>query len=375
MTRMETGGEFSLNRPLQEERGDAAALAAKVVNLTKQPTSSYWWACYFLVWLVTLSLAVAAALRITFHDGIYFLTWLNAFTRYVYLPAYPCLAWAAWQRRWILALVAALVVGCHAVWLAPNILPDRRFDQSVEAAAAPVDSSQILRIFFANVWMDNREYQGLLEEIAEHAPDVVVVVEFHPRWYTTFKKSPVMRSYTHGAGSFRSYLGMVSVFSKVPLKMEVKNRISRRTVVTVEIELGQQTLRLIGLHAPRPMYLRDYDYDSFWKQIVPLVTAEQGPLVVVGDFNATEHSFVYKQLRSAGLRSAHDDRGRGYATTWPNGQLLLPPIRIDQAFLSPHVECERIVEGRGLGSDHKPLILDVRLRTIRPQAASRRDSQ
>jgi endonuclease/exonuclease/phosphatase (EEP) superfamily protein YafD len=71
---------------------------------------------------------------------------------------------------------------------------------------------------------------------------------------------------------------------------------------------------------------------------------------------------VYKQLRAAGLRSAHDDRGRGYATTWPNGKWLLPPIRIDQAFLSGDVECTGITEGRGEGSDHKSLIVDIRVR-------------
>jgi hypothetical protein len=40
----------------------------------------------------------------------------------------------------------------------------------------------------------------------------------------------------------------------------------------------------------------------------------------------------------------------------------VPPIRIDQAFLSPDVECLGIAEGVGRGSDHKPLILDLLIR-------------
>jgi endonuclease/exonuclease/phosphatase (EEP) superfamily protein YafD len=105
-----------------------------------------------------------------------------------------------------------------------------------------------------------------------------------------------------------------------------------------------------------------YDYFGYWKAIVPVLTSQKGPVLIVGDFNATEHSLVYKQLKDSGLRSAHDDRGRGYAMTWPNGTLPIPPIRIDQAFLSPDVECLDIREGVGEGSDHKPLIVDVRLR-------------
>jgi endonuclease/exonuclease/phosphatase (EEP) superfamily protein YafD len=97
--------------------------------------------------------------------------------------------------------------------------------------------------------------------------------------------------------------------------------------------------------------------------MVPMLTAEPGPVVIVGDFNATQHSLVYKQLEEGGLRSAHEDRGRGYATTWPNGHRPVPPIRIDQAFLSPSVECLEIAEGQGAGSDHKPLILRVAVRS------------
>jgi endonuclease/exonuclease/phosphatase (EEP) superfamily protein YafD len=71
---------------------------------------------------------------------------------------------------------------------------------------------------------------------------------------------------------------------------------------------------------------------------------------------------VYRQLTADRLRSAHDDRGRGWVSTWPNGQVWLPPVRIDQVFVSPEVECVRIVEGEGRGSDHKPVIVDVRIR-------------
>ena len=61
------------------------------------------------------------------------------------------------------------------------------------------------------------------------------------------------------------------------------------------------------------------------------------------------------------LRSAHVDRGRGYAITWPNGMFPLPPIRIDHALLSPEVECLAISEGIGTGSDHRPLVVDLRV--------------
>jgi endonuclease/exonuclease/phosphatase (EEP) superfamily protein YafD len=252
--------------------------------------------------------------------------------------------------------------------MAPNFLRDRRFDDF--SSAASLDSSEApsetIRIIFANVAATNTEHDAMFKEIAESDPDVIVFVEFSLPWYMAVKRSPVMTPYKYGSGHLKSHVNSVSVYSRLPLTTEMQNWVHRRAIHTVEIPLGPGSLRLIGLHAPRPIEGPRYDYHEYWDQTVRLLTAEQGPLIVVGDFNATEHSLVYKQLTEGRLRSAHDDRGRGYAVTWPNGQYLCPPIRIDHAFVSPEIEVERIVEGRGKGSDHKPLILDVRLRGVPP---------
>jgi endonuclease/exonuclease/phosphatase (EEP) superfamily protein YafD len=306
---------------------------------------------------------MVAALRVLYHDGTYVLIWLNAFTRYVYLPAYVCLFFAVWQRRWRLALVSTVVVGCHLVWLAPDFLRDRRFDPP--AAGAVVESanaSPILRIFFANVREISEEYPSMLQEIADADPDVIVLVEYGWGWHLTFKTSPVMAPYKYGSGHLQSHIGSVNVFSRLPLKTEVQNWVGGRPMHTIEVQLGSQTLRVIGLHAPRPMNVPQYNYYKYWEEKMPLLVSQPGPVVIVGDFNATQHSRVYQQLIEQRLRSAHQDRGRGYATTWPNGHYLAPPIRIDQALLSPEVECVSIREGIGRGSDHRPLVVDVRIR-------------
>jgi endonuclease/exonuclease/phosphatase (EEP) superfamily protein YafD len=110
------------------------------------------------------------------------------------------------------------------------------------------------------------------------------------------------------------------------------------------------------------MNFPQYNYYQYWEQMMPLLVSQPGPVVIVGDFNATQHSRVYQQLTEQRFRSAHQDRGRGNATTRPNGYYSVPPIRIDQTFLSPDVECVSIREGIGLQSDHKPLVVDVRIR-------------
>jgi endonuclease/exonuclease/phosphatase (EEP) superfamily protein YafD len=343
-------------KDIQTEWPEGAAAA--------RPSSSFrrawWWSSYWVAWAIVIALVAVAALRLFRHDAAFPLVWLNSFARYIYLPAYACAAWAAWQRRWVLLAAGLSVVVCHLAWMAPDFIRDRRFDPPTSAAAA--DTSPTLRIFFANVAADNDQRESLLSEIAAANPDVIVLVEFAWPWHIAFKSSPIMAPYKFGSGWMQSHIGSVNVFSKLPLQMEKQDWISGRAVQTVELEMGGHSIRLIGLHAPRPIGTPKYNYRGYWDHLLPMLIAEQGPVVIVGDCNATEHSLVYKRLTAERLRSAHDDRGRGYAGTWPNGTLWLPPIRIDQAFLSPEIECVQIAEGVGLGSDHKPLILDVRLR-------------
>jgi hypothetical protein len=93
---------------------------------------------YGLACLITLSLVAVAVLRVTWHDGTHFLIWLNAFTRYVYLPAYACLVWAVWKRRWKLVIANLAVVCFHVALLAPDVTRDRRFDLPSIGAAANV---------------------------------------------------------------------------------------------------------------------------------------------------------------------------------------------------------------------------------------------
>jgi endonuclease/exonuclease/phosphatase (EEP) superfamily protein YafD len=317
---------------------------------------------YCLASLVTLSLAAVAALRLFYHDGTHFLIWLNAFTRYVYLPAYACLAWAVWKRRWVLALANVAVISVHITLLAPDFRRDRRFDSVFNSASTEAPASPSVRIFFANVRALNTEQEALLEELKAANPDVIVLVEFSSLWLLAYNQSPFFAAYPYGGGMENQQLGTVNVFSRIPLKSSRKDWFGGRELQTFEIPVGSETLHIIGLHAPRPMSIRNNDYEGFWKGTIPMILSEKGPLVAVGDCNATQYSAVYQQLTADRLRSAHEDRGRGYATSWPNGQLPLPPIRIDQALISREVECVDIKEGEGRGSDHKPLIVDVKVR-------------
>ena len=305
----------------------------------------------FAAWGVTLFLLTVAALRVVCHDATVPLVWLNAFTLYVYLPAYVVLAIAAWKRRWLLAAANGAVVACHLAWVAPDFRPPTPFEPPPATSAAPS-----LRIFYANVRMGNLDPDGLLREAVSVDPDVIVLAEVHRWWIQEMSKSPLIAQYRFGTNFDKRHPGDVVVFSRLPVSRQQLITTDYRVSNVVDIPLGRETLRLFCLHAPRPL-LEPHTHDvAFWQKIEPIFAEQLEPLVVIGDFNATQHSLVYERLTSGRLRSAHEDRGRGYATTWPNGHNLLPPIRIDHALLSPQVECVSIAEGDGIGL--RPQVVD-----------------
>jgi endonuclease/exonuclease/phosphatase (EEP) superfamily protein YafD len=90
------------------------------------------------------------------------------------------------------------------------------------------------------------------------------------------------------------------------------------------------------------------------------IHGERGALVVAGDFNATRHHPSFRRFLSDGMADAHEERGRGWAATWPQNRRPLPPLmRLDHVLVSPDVEVRSIREGLGQGSDHRPIIADL----------------
>jgi endonuclease/exonuclease/phosphatase (EEP) superfamily protein YafD len=292
------------------------------------------------------------------------LTWFNAFTLYIYLPAYFVFAYAVWTRRWWLATASAAAVACHMMWVSPDFRAATPYVAPESTAAGAVVP---LKIYYANVrGGSNMQMDEVFAEARATNPDVIVLVELQSYWWRTLMARGPVPGYPYGTNLPNRNSGDVAVFSRLPVRRMEEVIIETRSSLVLDIPLEQGAsprgeVQLVALHSPRPKPSMIDNYYVFWEQMLPIIADRHGPQVVIGDFNATQHSRVYAELLALGLRSAHVDRGRGYVTTWPNGVRPFPPIRIDQAMLSPEVECVSVAEAAGPGTDHKPLVLDLRI--------------
>ena len=147
------------------------------------------------------------------------------------------------------------------------------------------------------------------------------------------------------------------------------------------IEVDGQTLTLLNAHPPPPRLARfsvRFDLPT-WRQIQELAGLAMGadPCVLLGDFNLADTRLEYAYLRSAGLRDAYGDAGKGRGHTlpkrlgpwrrflWLNRMLkwipMLPMLRVDYIWYTPSLSVLEAWIGTDAGSDHLPVLAKIAL--------------
>lgn len=293
------------------------------------------------------------AARLFIPDLALVLIWANAYTFWIYLPAYAAAAAAVLLARWTLLGAAAVVIAFHLAWVLPDYRPAQ--DLPVNVSSAPR-----LKLMTTNVYFGNPDFSGIAAEIAEVDPDVVFLQEFGPRMEAAMRAEGLVDRYPHSKVAYENPYFGTALYSKLPLTEVTIEEAGRRPYIKASIQVGGVEIHLYDLHATSPGIGAGIagDWNDGWRAIIRALRNDDGLIIAAGDFNMTQNHHWYGELKQAGFVSAHEERGRGNAKTWPKGRLL-PMIRLDQVFHGPGIVCVSIREGRGEGSDHRPVIADL----------------
>jgi endonuclease/exonuclease/phosphatase family metal-dependent hydrolase len=125
------------------------------------------------------------------------------------------------------------------------------------------------------------------------------------------------------------------------------------------VRLGDQAGRItvVNTHLDPS---RDDHYRRQEVRTVLTIAREARPTVLIGgDFNSTPDSEVQADVRRAGLRDAWLVCGQGDGFTYPAN---VPTKRIDYLYLTSAGTCTRAEVLDSQASDHRPLLVTVRLR-------------
>jgi vancomycin resistance protein VanJ len=173
-----------------------------------------------------------------------------------------------------------------------------------------------------------------------------------------------------------------ALISRYPIQgAELLDLSPERPDLRARIEVEGQTLTLLNAHPPPPRLRRfsiRFDLPT-WRQIQELtkLALEADPCLLLGDFNLADTRLEYNYLRSAGLRDAYGDAGRGRGHTlprrlgpwkrflWLNRMLrwvpMTPMLRVDYIWYTQSLSALDAWIGIDAGSDHLPVLAKVAL--------------
>ncbi|HIK15466.1 MAG TPA: endonuclease/exonuclease/phosphatase family protein [Leptolyngbyaceae cyanobacterium M33_DOE_097] len=251
------------------------------------------------------------------------------------------------------------------ILLAMQILPWYLPPQRIFQATAPTSQ---LRILVANLNVQNRSFDRVLNLIWAEKPNIAIFIEVDDEWREQLNQLADLLPYS--SGKTNSYNLGILIYSNLSLdntKIEFFGSDSLPSIVS-QLTVQNQPITLIATHPLPPMrpqffHSRNQQLDRIGQRVID--TKER--TILAGDLNITMWSPYFRQLVSrTELKNARS--GFGILPSWPDhgayygipdwvAKLFLIPI--DHCLISSGLQVTNIRTGASTNSDHLPLIVDL----------------
>jgi endonuclease/exonuclease/phosphatase (EEP) superfamily protein YafD len=300
----------------------------------------------WLTWAYVLLIAAVFVLVTQLGDRWWPATILMFGPRWVWLaPAALLLPWVVLQQQWQSAawvLAAALVVAGPIMGWQWSFTP---------GAAAQRD----LRVITFNI--------GNSYRAAESRVDLEQMFPYFPELQThsaagscVISRFPILRTDTRKREDLRSMGG-----SGLIDRLELQTAKGPISLMNLHLETPRDGLERVVARSfyaaaalERNLAVRRLESAA----ALAWATRARMPLIVLGDFNMPVESAVYQRYWS-NLGNAFNDCGRGYGLSKFEKRF---GIRIDHVLYDTVWECVAATVDETQGGDHRPLIVDLRLR-------------
>jgi endonuclease/exonuclease/phosphatase (EEP) superfamily protein YafD len=217
-----------------------------------------------------------------------------------------------------------------------------------------------LKIGAINLLSSNRAINKVINDIQIKKYDIIIFQEVSPFWGKALGQINAQYPY-HKSVIREGNFGM-AIYSKLPLQNIKVLSLCRTGIptITCQVKWKNKNLNIIGIHPEPPD-----DQDGFenrnilFEKVNQIVKSNQGPSIVLGDFNCTAFSLNLKRLtKGIGLKDSR--RGFGLQNTWNNDWPFVS-ITLDHAFATKEISVVSRSVGPENGSDHLPLFLEIDL--------------
>lgn len=213
-----------------------------------------------------------------------------------------------------------------------------------------------LKVIHFNLWGRNRGYAETIRFLESEDADIVALVEVTQAWRRALK--PLERRYAYHADCTVLRRCDLAIFSKIPwqnLRLDLDRNVDLPLLV-VRFDLTDGPLTLFSTHLARPFYGPLGSQQAQVARLAGRVAAAEGRKLVLGDLNAVPWGAALGEI----TRRGGVVRLGGIEGTWPSILPFPGRIAIDHALVDPSLATSRSRTGPALGSDHLPVIVEVR---------------
>ena len=317
------------------------------------------------MWLTSLGLALLYPIRWLSGDSLEIVRAVSYVTPWLIVLVLLMAILASLARRKWLALalmIPAVAIGFNFV---PLFLPNHQ--------TAPPPNSLTLKVMSFNLHYI-QETSGIVEIIYQEAADILLLQEVHPVAAESLLDE-LQNLYPQQGVDVVDQVGAVNqdeigfnqaIFSRFPVK-HISAEFDKGRAQKVIIETPRVSIAVWNVHPLPPFLFPPEWHDSQISSLAADIAATTGPLIVGGDFNATDQSATYQAI-SRHLQNAYQEAGQGLGFGYPAPpytfmDLPLPqgPLwRIDHIFYSHDFTAHSAhTVTNGGGSDHYPLVAEL----------------
>ncbi len=232
-----------------------------------------------------------------------------------------------------------------------------------------------VRLFNLHNWIKTTDVPVEISRfIKKENPDVLAFQEFHPHKKINFAQY----KYKYQSLSIHKTKYGQAIYSKYKIvsKGDIVFKKSYNKAIFVDILKGKDTLRIYNVHFeslhinPDVKELKKANKEQLVKKIgsrfvlqqqqVEQVLAHQQKSnykkIILGDFNNTAYSYIYKQFKNKKFKDAFEISGNGFGKTY---NFKLFPLRIDFILIDETLHATKFKNYSQKLSDHYPIKTSV----------------
>ncbi|MGB3483044.1 MAG: endonuclease/exonuclease/phosphatase family protein [Mycobacterium sp.] len=209
-----------------------------------------------------------------------------------------------------------------------------------------------------------------LTAVASARADVVAVQELTQEAVQRLSDAGMDDKFPHRVLVPHAGAGGAGLWSRFPLRDGARVPGFEMYFVRARVEIPSvvpdPVLAVVHLSAPWPQPVKDWreDMEVLPGAMADLARADDGVVVIAGDFNSTYQMYDFRRLLGDGYQDAAAQAGAGLLRTYPANSIIPPLLGVDHVLVRNATATSaqtRLIPG----SDHMALLTTVRMPTDR----------